>query len=97
MRNEEELERIFNEVQVAILEQCWKDLDELAHSGIESNNVNVNEVHRMIDLTKQELAKYSLTKEEQEVYNEHAIEWGLRSKDIPNIIAKKMLKGKGAN
>lgn len=97
MRSEEELERIFNEVQVAILEQCWKGLDELAHDSIESNKVDANEVHRMVDLTKQELAKYKLTKEEQQVYNEHAIEWGLRSKDIPNMIAEKMLKNKGAN
>ena len=51
----------------------------------------------MIDLTKQELAKYNLTKEEQEVYNTHAIEWGLRSKDIPDMIAKKMMNNKGAN
>ena len=32
MRSEEELEKIFNAVQIAILEKCWKGLDEVAHS-----------------------------------------------------------------
>ncbi len=97
MRSEEELERIFNAVQIAILEKCWKGLDEVAQGSLQKSKVDTSEIHRMIDLTKQELAKYNLTKEEQEVYNTHAIEWGLRSEDIPDMIAKKMMNNKGAN
>ena len=95
MRSEEELEKIFNAVQIAILEKCWKGLDEVAQGSLQNSKVDTSEIHRMIDLTKQELAKYNLTKEEQEVYNTHAIEWGLRSKEIPEIKTKKMKKSKG--
>ena len=97
MRSEEELEKIFNAVQIAILEKCWKGLDEVAQGSLQKSKVDTSEIHRMIDLTKQELAKNKNTKEEQEIYNTHAIEWGLRSKDIPDIIAKKMMNSKGAN
>ena len=50
MRSEEELERIFNAVQIAILEKCWKGLDEVAQVSLQKSKVDTSEIHRMINI-----------------------------------------------